>query len=524
MRNEIKAIAAAVLSGLLLTAAFPKIDFDWLAWLALVPLIWILNDIRPGEAFRRGLLTGIVHYLSLLYWLVPTMVIYGHLPSPLAVGILFLFAAGLSFLTLAPMTLIFNLLGRTPGRVLLFFPVTWIAAEFLRSFLFTGFPWELLGYSQYRRLNLIQISDIVGVYGVSALIALANAALFLGLLFLLGLRWYGRPVKGRVVLGGLLAAVVAIALSLGYGELRIQQIDRLAQAAPKARIAVVQGNIEQSLKWDPAFQFATIDTYVRLSLSTRPQRPDLIIWPESAAPFYFMAEIPPTRAVMEGVAAAGTDFLIGAPSFRMKGNEAEYFNSAFMVGPGGDLLGKYDKAHLVPFGEYTPYKRYLPFLGKIVEHVGDFVAGPEGRTLAWRGRRLGVLICYESIFPELSRAAVRNGAVLLANITNDAWYGKTAGPYQHYSFAVLRAVENRRAFARAANTGISGFIDPVGRRLEATQLMEEAAVVRELPMLETLTVYTRRGDVLGAGCLAVAFAGAVFGLWGLRRRGSRYNL
>jgi len=518
VKSEIKTILILVSSGLLLTAVFPKMSQDRLAWLALVPLLWALNDAAPREAFRRGLVFGIAHFLSLLYWLVPTMVIYGHLPVVLGVSVLFVFAAVLSLLFIAPMTCGFAFAGRTPVRVLLFFPVFWVGFEYLRSFLFTGFPWELLGYSQHSRLQLIQISDIVGVYGVSGLIALANAALFLATLVVCRKPWRGRPVTGRMAIGGIAAAAVLVGLTWAYGELRIREIDRLASAAPTVRVAVVQGNIEQSQKWEPAFQVATIENYIRLSLSTRPQQPELIVWPESAAPFYFLKEVPPTRMLLDGVVANGTYFLIGAPAFELKGRAADYFNRAYLIGPGGEVLGTYDKAHLVPYGEFTPFKEYLPFLGKIVEHVGDFVAGPQGMTLDWQGRKLGIQICYEIIFPELSRQLTKNGAALLINITNDAWYGTTAGPYQHFSLVVLRAVENRRALARAANTGISGFIDPVGRVLDPTPLMEEAAVTRALPMLTIETIYTRFGDVFAFVCLSIALVGAGWGWFRSKQR------
>ena len=508
MRFETIPNLMAALSGLLLTAAFPKIDLSGLAWVAFVPLLWAVRDATPGEGFRRGMVFGIAHYLSLLYWLVPTMTIYGHLPLPLAIGILFLFASVLSLLSTAPCIAALALVARSPGRLLVAFPVLWTAFEFLRSFLFTGFPWGLLGYSQYRHLPLIQIADVLGVYGISALIALAGVALFLVVAAVTGTAWQGYAITRRLAAGGAAATLVLTAAAWSYGSLRIEQVDRLTAAAPKLRTAVIQGNIEQSEKWDPAFQAATIDKYLQLSLSVRSQDPELIVWPESAAPFYFLAEGPPTRVVMQGVAAAGAHFLIGAPSFELKGGRtADYFNSAYLVGP-GQILGKYDKAHLVPYGEYTPFKEYLPFLGKIVEHVGDFKAGPEGHTLSFGGRKLGIQICYEVIFPELARAQVRNGAVLLLTITNDAWYGQTAGPYQHFSLAVMRAVENRRALARAANTGISGFVDPVGRVLDPTPLEVEAAVVRPLPLLQAESIYTRAGDVLGWACLALSLLAA----------------
>jgi apolipoprotein N-acyltransferase len=518
VKTDLKTTLTVIASGLLLTAAFPKIDLDGLAWVALVPLLWATKDISAGEAFRQGLIFGIAHFLSLLYWLVPTMITYGHLPVYLSIAILFLFATILSGVFVAPLAYGFKLVGRTPMRALFLFPVFWAAAEFLRSFLFTGFPWALLGYSQYRRLHLIQILDIFGVYGLSGLIAFTNFALLLGCLAVTGKPWCGKPVGGRFAFGGIALAAAMVGLTWTYGEIRIPQIDRLAAVAPKARVAVIQGNIEQSQKWDPAFQRATIEKYLRLSLSTLADRPELIVWPESAAPFYFLVEVPPTRMVMRGIAEAATHFLIGAPAFEVRGEKADYYNSAYLVGPRAEVLGRYDKAHLVPYGEYTPFKEYLPFLGKIVEHVGDFQAGEAGKTLEWTGRKLGIQICYEIIFPELAREQVRNGATLLITITNDAWYGKTAGPYQHFSLAVLRAVENRRALARSANTGISGFIDPVGRPFDATALMEEAAVMRELPLLDTRTFYTRWGDVLAGACLMLAAASVVWAQMERRRR------
>ena len=522
LKIEVKATGFAILSGLLLTASFPKINLQWVAWGSLVPLLWVLKDSQPGEAFRRGALFGMAHFASLLYWLVPTMVTYGHLPLVLSIGILFLFASILSIVFIAPALYGIRLSARSPARLLFFFPLFWVGAEFLRSFLFTGFPWELLGYSQFQELHLIQLSDILGVYGVSSLIASANAALFLGAIALLGQTWHGRKVTPRWAIGGIAATAILVGAAWVYGDLRIAQIDRLAAHAPKLRVAVIQGNIEQSQKWDPAFQIATIEKYLRLSLSTRPQEPELVVWPESAAPFYFLAEVPPTRMVMQGVRAAITHFLIGAPSFDLRGKDADYFNSAYLVGPDGEVLGKYDKAHLVPYGEYTPFKEYLPFLGKIVEHVGDFKPGTKGQTLEMQGRKLGIQICYEIIFPALARAMVQNGAGLLITITNDAWYGTTAGPYQHFSLAVLRAVENRRALARAANTGISGFIDPAGRVLDPTPLLKEAAVVRALPLLDATTVYARFGDFFAASCLMGSIIITAWEL--LRRRKTRYNL
>jgi apolipoprotein N-acyltransferase len=250
-----------------------------------------------------------------------------------------------------------------------------------------------------------------------------------------------------------------------------------------------------------------VEKYNRLSAAINSRQPDLIVWPESATPFYFLHDIEPSELVFEGINQTKTDYLIGSPSVVRDEDVVHYFNSAYLVSPNTREISKYDKTHLVPFGEYVPFKKWLPFLGKIVAQVGDFIAGKEGNTLPWKGYHLGVQICYEIIFPGLSRAMVANNASLLINITNDAWFGKTSGPYQHFSMTVFRAVENRRTLVRSANTGISGFVDPAGRILTATPLLEEAAIVHPIPLLKKKSVYTRIGDLFAqtifAGMLLV---------------------
>jgi apolipoprotein N-acyltransferase len=495
----------AVSSGLLWTGAFPKIGWDWLAWFALVPLLAAISNLSVRQSFRIGFITGLVHYLSLLYWVVPVMRTYGYLPLYLSVVILFLFAAVLAlFPAVFSMTL--SAVGISPLRCLITVPMLWVTLEYVRSFIFTGFPWELLGYSQYLRLHLIQIADLFGVYGVSFLIALGNAAVFLALTCISRKTWHGRPISKPLALGASVLFVAGFFLTWIYGTYRIQATDRLIAAAPTARVAVIQGNIDQAVKWDPVFQTATIKTYNRLSLAVKSEKPDLIVWPESATPFFLFYDRQPTKKVLAGIEQAGTDFLIGSPSFVRQGKKKIYYNSAYLISPGAKTIEKYDKAHLVPYGEYVPFKKWLPFLGKLVAQAGDFRPGTPGKTLSWHQNALGVQICYEIIFPGLSRATVKNNAVLLINITNDAWFGKSSGPYQHFSMTIFRAVENRRALARAASTGISGFIDPAGRILSSTPLLEEATLARALPLIRSKTFYTRYGDILALACLAGAMS------------------
>ncbi|MGD9280718.1 MAG: apolipoprotein N-acyltransferase, partial [Desulfobacterales bacterium] len=358
------------------------------------------------------------------------------------------------------------------------------------------------------RHHLIQIADLFGAYGVSFLIALGNTAIFLAITCISRKTWHGRTISKPLVFGASVLFAAGFFFTWIYGMWRIQTTDHLMAAAPTARVAVIQGNIDQAVKWNPAFQAATVEAYHRLSLAAKSEKPDLIVWPESATPFFLFYDRQPTKKVLAGIEQADTDFLIGSPSFERQEKGEIYFNSAFLVSPVTKNISKYDKAHLVPYGEYVPFRKWLPFLGKLVAQVGDFRPGPPGKILPWHNNDLGVQICYEIIFPGLSRAMVKNNAVLLINITNDAWFGKTSGPYQHFSMTIFRAVENRRALARAANTGISGFIDPVGRILASAPLLEEAALTRALPLIRSTTFYTRYGDMLALACLA----GALFGI------------
>ncbi len=501
MTNK-KNMLLAALSGVLLTGAFPKIELDWLIWFALVPLLYALKGLSARSAFRMGFVTGLAHFLTLLYWLVPVMRTYGYLPAYLSLTILCLFAAVLA-LFIALFAAALAACGKNPVRCLVMVPVCWVALEYLRSFIFSGFPWELIGYSQYIRLQLIQISDIFGVYGLSALIAFTNATLFISLLHFTKRRWQDGNISNRLAVGSIIVLVTAIGLTLFYGHWRLKDVNGQIAASAKARVAVIQGNIDQAIKWDPAFQIETVKKYNRLSASIIDQHPDLIVWPESATPFYFLYDIKPSELVFEGIHRTAKDYLIGSPSFERDNARIKYFNSAYLVNPRAKTMGKYDKAHLVPYGEYVPFKKWLPFLGKIVAQVGDFEAGQAGHTLPWKDQRIGIQICYEIIFPGLSRAMARNNASLLVNITNDAWFGTTSGPYQHFSMTVFRAVENRRSLARAANTGISGFIDPTGKILAATGLLEDAAVTGSIPLLKEKSVYTIVGDLFARVCMGI---------------------
>ncbi|WP_319407526.1 apolipoprotein N-acyltransferase [uncultured Desulfosarcina sp.] len=505
----------AIISGLLLTTAFPKLGISLLAWFALVPLFIVLRDLHPKEAFRIGMIAGLAHYLTLLYWVVFTMRIYGYLPWWQCVSLLVLLAAYLA-LYFGFFALALTRVCRKPLHLVLLAPVFWVALEYARSFLLTGFPWGIVGYSQFNRLHIIQISDIFGVYGISFLVVLFNAAVYILLLFLAQKKWRGCPVDRTQALLAVVLSLFLISLGLIYGNMRIKAMDEVIAGASSPRVAVVQGNIDQARKWNPAFQIGTTKKYAELTLSAVPHQPDLVVWPETATPFYFEASPKLTRLVTDAVRQAGVHLLVGSPSVQGQPGNYAYYNSAYMVAPDGRATGRYDKVHLVPFGEYVPLKHVLSFVGKMVAQVGDFSSGEKGRTLAWGENEplVGVQICFEIIFPGLSRSLVKNGAGLLVNLTNDAWFGKSSAAYQHFSMAVFRAVENRRSLVRCANTGISGFVDPAGRIVASTALFEDAVVVRAVPVLTEKTAYTRIGDALPIACLIVMIA--LMG-WPMRR-------
>lgn len=472
-------ILLAVASGLLLTASFPPTFVSRVAWIALIPLFKSIEGVPRKQAFTSGFFFGLAHNLTLVYWVVFVMQHYGNLPMTASLGILILFAM---YLALYPA--LFCLLASRFGRSLFCFKAAalWVILELVRANALTGFPWCLVGHSQYRNLPVIQIADLVGVYGVSFVILLVNALLY-RLLF-------ERPLKAFRL--DFSVTLLLTALTFIYGFSRLSE---RPDPVSSLKVTIVQGNIDQSIKWNPSYQAQTIRTYRRLSLSSKPFAPDLVVWPETAVPLFFQDGEGPAQKILETIRESEAHFIFGSPAYGRHGDSVHYFNRAYLASPSGEVLDAYDKVHLVPFGEYVPLKRFLPFVSRLVESAGDFKAGRTLAPLFLPEAGAGVLICYESIFPEPARAMTRNGADLLVNLTNDAWFGMTSAPYQHFSMAVFRAVENRRPLVRAANTGFSAFVDARGKVHRTTGLFSEAVIHRELALHPPrLTVYARYGE------------------------------
>ena len=498
------ALLFAVLSGGMLALSFPKPELWPLAWIAFLPLLIAIGRKSPRQAGVLGFLTGMVANAGILYWLNIVMVSYGHLPVAVSVCLYLLLTA---YLSLYPAAVAWGmrrgeLLGISP---LLTFPVLWTGLEYLRSFALTGFPWASLGYSQYRLLPLIQVADLTGVYGVSFLIAFANVLLYRLLRSFIGTHPCPRPVAGLLVL------VLLLGGTLWYGASRLKVVP---SGAP-VKVALIQGDIPQDVKWDPAFQEATVSIYERLTRRAMQEKPDLVVWPESAAPFYFQDEYAYAQRVINLVKGTGSYLLFGSPAYEQVGDRVHYLNSAFLVGPDGSVLGRSDKMHLVPFGEYVPLSGMLPFVHKLVAGIVDFSPAQRLTPLETNRGKLGVLICYEGIFPELSRRYVLAGSQILVNISNDAWYKRSSAPYQDFSMTVFRAVENRVPLVRATNTGISAIIDSRGRMHGTTPLFEEAVLEGSIVPGSEQTFYTRHGDLFAGLCLALT---AILALAGFVKR------
>jgi apolipoprotein N-acyltransferase len=484
-----------VLSALLLRLAFPKFNLFILAWGVFLPFFFAVSSQRPLKGFFISWFGGVLFYILTVFWLIHVTAA-GMVVLSVYLGLYFaFFALGYKF---AREHLLF-------WPRLFFVPAWWVVLEYSRGYLLTGFPWALLAYTQTQDLFAIQAADIFGSWGVSFIVIFANVFLFE---LIVSCR-KGPFLKKRQVIIPLLIFVCWFA----YGIFRVYENPK--KSCPLS-VAVVQGNISQEIKWVPSFGKNIFKKYQLLTDIVRlKEAPDLVIWPETSFPDYLEPGINDGE-LKEYIRKGGTPLLLG--SIRLEG--AHYFNSAILFSSTGDILGCYDKIHLVPFGEYIPLRRLLPFLERIVP-IEDFRAGTNYKIFSIHGPRcplmdFGVLICFEDIFSSLSSRFVRRGADFLVNITNDAWFGNTASPFEHMQASVFRAVENRVFVVRSANAGISCIIDDKGRPVasvkdaagnEAFVTGSKAAFIYK-PARKSL--YTKIGDVFVFICFLSVIG---IGLW-----------
>jgi len=441
---------------------------------------------RSFRLFLLGEITGLVYFWGTLYWLVDTMVTFGGLPWLGAAA-----AAGLLIAYLALFPACFALLQafalrRLGARGLLFAPAIWVATELGRTYFLTGFPWVLLGYSESSLLPLAQMVSVVGIYGLSAFVAAPSAvAAFL---------FFGRGQARLIAVGGLMAMMAGL---IFWGSARLEQSALLQQGEP-VRVGIVQGNVPQRQKWKESLADEIFSRYLSMSRQAAQQGAHLIIWPEASLPYFY--ERQPHVANAIGLLARETNsyLLIGGDQVE-DGTPPRFFNSSFLITPEGQVAGTYRKMHLVPFGEYVPFERWLYFVTPIVR--SDFQAGDAVNVMPAGTHPISTMICYEAIFPDLALDAVRQGSQLLTTITNDAWYELSSAPHQHFEMARVRAIEQGRYLVRAANTGISGVVDPYGRVLERTNLFEPAVFSADLRFLTERTLYARIGNLFAYACV-----------------------
>jgi apolipoprotein N-acyltransferase len=478
-------------SGLLLILSLPKPDLYPLAWIALVPLLYVIAS-APGvrAAAIASYSAGVVFFAGTFYWIGETMMIYGGLAAPLAIGVALLFS-----LVYALHFLVFGLglyaFVRRFGLAGLFLgPPLWVTIELMRATFFTGFPWMLSGYALVPFSGLLQIVTWTGVFGLSFVATAVNCAIAYGA----ARRSFRWPAAAA-------AAVLVFWFLPVMGE---------TPSDEAIRVRLVQTNISIDQSWSPPERNKLMDELG--ALSTREGSPELIVWPETPAPFY-LSEDPHFRARMQAIARdTGAHFVVGHIDTIGEGPS----NSAAILAPDGTVVSRYDKIHLVPFGEYVPLKTFLSFAESMTRQVGDFTPGTAYTVSAIGDRRLSTAICYESIFPDLVRQFVKRGAELLVVITNDGWFGESSAPFQHLRMGVVRAVENRRFMARAANTGISAIIDPYGRILDSTPIGARMILDGAARFRSGQTFYTQYGDVFAYA--NAALAGLAAAVAAMRRR------
>jgi apolipoprotein N-acyltransferase len=479
----------AVASGLALAAAFPDVNWEGAAWVAVAPVLVLAVLRGPRAALGWGWLAGFVFFLALLRWLNFTFRVYSAIPWPLTWGPTMLLSAycGLYFgLVAAAVSWITARRGR--GLALLAAPFVWVAAEWVRGHLMGGFPWGTLGYSQYLQLPVIQVAELGSVSAVSFVVAAVNAAVAGTVTLPLG-----KAARGLGLAAALVAAVV------GFGAWRLATPDPPGQHT----VAVMQPSIEQPLKWDARHTDATVRIYGDLTREAASLRPALIVWPETASPSLLRHDPVLQEELREVARQWGVALLVG--SMDADPGSRDIRNTAFLLTEQG-IVHRYDKIQLVPFGEYVPLSQLIGFVRGWAEFISELTPGSRAVVFSGPPAPFGVIICYEGVFPDLVRRFVVGGARLMVNMTNDAWFGRTSGPLQHLAMYPFRAVEHRTAIVRAANTGVSAFVAPSGRLVSSLPLYERGTLVERVPLRTRETLYTRIGDWVS--WLALAASGA----------------
>ncbi len=522
----------AILSAVLQVVIFPLPNLYVLSWIALAPLLIALLRARrpetlqlrgevellpatPMQGFLLGYACGIIWYGGTCYWIYSTMKQYGGINGFGAAGLLILFCLYLG-LYHGLFGLIIAWLAGSAASVrgaLALSPFVWVAVELARTRI-TGFPWDLLGTLQVDNIRLAKIATLTGVYGLSLEIMIVNVAFAAA--FVIERNLVRRNRRRALLLAALSAAsLLQIARWIPVSPLPADHIALLVQE----NIPVLE-----SADWTKQYFDDTLADLTRISLNppaAEPRHPDLIVWPESPAPFY--TGDPLFRSAVSHLALSAQAWVvaggIGVENASTSSTQTtQVFNSASLVSPSGDWIARYDKMHLVPFGEYVPFKQWLSFAGGLTKEVGDFSRGVSRAPLPAGDQRLGVFICYESIFPDEIRQSVKQGAQVLVNISNDGWYGDSGAYAQHLKQARMRAVENARWLLRDTNTGVTASIDPYGRVAQSAPRKVRTVLQASYALSNDTTFYTRHGDWLAYGCAIISIGAIIVSLTSARAK------
>ncbi|MHB1695087.1 MAG: apolipoprotein N-acyltransferase [bacterium] len=484
--------ASACLSGILIGFLFPNFNFEFLAWFALVPLLYAVNNSKNfKESFLYGFLSGIISYLIILYWITYTVHVFGSLPYYIAVLALLLLTSYLSlyFALFAGFSRI--LLNNYKILNIILIPSCWVFFEFLKSNLLTGFPWENLGASQYLNLPFIQVSNIIGTLGLSFVIVLINYLLFHFIFF-------KNSISKKQASLELIFVLSVFILVISYGYYNIYSVDKLLKRNKPVRVAMIQGNIGMFQKWKITKKNTT-RIYLNLTKKSLKYKPKLVIWPETALPYIISIYPFYWNKVMNFTKENKINLIFGAVGLKLLNGKYHFYNRDYLFDYKSGGYSYYDKHHLVPFGEYIPLKRQFPFLAHILKGagIGNFTRGKKFRILKNGNLKVGSMICYEAYFNSLVRHFSKKGANLLISITDDAWYGRTSAPYQDMSMTVFPAVENERFVARAGNSGISGVISPTGKILGETGIFKRTYLIGYIKLINRKTFFALYGNIFG---------------------------
>ena len=489
--------------------AFPKTELFYLGWISLVPLIYLLLRMNPAQSFVLGLIAGSLFYAVLLYWIPAVPMHYGGLSPGLSLLIYILLV-----LLLAQFWGFFALAASFCSRsmrklMILVIPLLWISMEFIMTYLFTGFPWGLLGASQYKNICFIQFSSITGVYGLSFIMVLFQSLIV-----------FATKTKKKFVYISL-SLLMILAFHFG-GFLSLKEP---VPSEDTFTAALIQGNTPSSTDFSTQpFEktYEMFQKHLNLSHLAYENGAELIIWPELSVPLCFSCQFQPFIDFSEQLSRfsqqTGCTLLLGTSETAYALEGPLFYNAAICLSPDRPF-SHYYKQHLVPFGEYTPYKKIFSFISKFTHAIGELTPGKNYSLHEFKGIPFGSPICYEIIFPPLVRKFPKMGAEFLVTITNDGWYGTSAAPYQHFSLAVFRAVENRRYLLRAATTGISGVVDPYGRIIAKSELHTQTFINTEITPNRSLTFYSKYGDILP--CTGLTLSAAFLILSFIRRTNER---